>query len=128
MMGDLMRYSYNEIAALRHSGSFLAAFLVFLAFMGGYYSGQRGWWGMGLIFALVLFWMLKGFLTIAEVRPKSYDQYIRLSASFVATLFFLLIFLAGYELGPSGAWWPGLFSIFVYFILVKFIHKPYTRS
>lgn len=128
MIGDLMRYSYNEIAALRHTGSFLAALLVFLAFIGGYFSGQRGWWGMGLIFALILFWQIKSFLTISDVKPKSFDQYVRMSASFIVTLFFLLIFLAGYYFGPSGVWWPGLFSILIYFILVKFIHKPYTRS
>lgn len=128
MIGDLMRYSYNDIAALRHSGSFLAALLVFLAFLGGYFSGQNGWWWMGLIFALILFWTFRKLLTISDVRPKSYDQYVRLGASFAGTLFFVLFFAAGYALGPSGIWWPALFSVMVYFILARFIHRPYTRT
>lgn len=121
---SLMRYTYSETEAFRHGASFLAVLLLLLIFFGGYFSGQINWWWMGF-FTLWMFWKTCKFLGNDQIaKNKSFEKVIITAVSTFLTLFFLLIFVFGYKMGPSRHWWAGLPFIFVYFILIRFIHKP----
>lgn len=126
MFGEsIMSYTYDETEALRHSASFLGALALFLAFLGGYFSYQNGWWWMGF-FALLIFKWFYGFLTLPHA--KRYDKILQGAIALIAAVIFLVIFLFGYWASRRGFWFLSILPLGVYFILAKFIHKPRRKK
>lgn len=122
MFGEsIMSYTYDETEALRHSASFLGALALFLAFLGGYFSYQNGWWWMGFFVILVFKWF-HGFLD--QPNNKRYDKIIQSVVALIVALIFLVIFLFGSWAAGRGFWFLGILPLGVYFILAKFIHQP----
>lgn len=121
---DLVSYNYDDTEALRLSGAFTAALSLFLAFIGGYFSGQSGWWWAGF-FVLINFKMLYTYMN--KVKIEFYDQIVRISACTIISLIYLLIFYLGYKMAPLGWWWVGFLTIGVYLWLVKIINKPFFK-
>lgn len=126
MFGEsIMSYTYDETEALRHSASFLGAFALFLAFLGGYFSYQNGWWWMVFFVVLVFRWF-HGFLD--QPHNKRYDKIIQSVVALIAALIFLVIFLFGSWAARQGFWFLGILPLGVYFILAKIIHKPRNKK
>jgi hypothetical protein len=125
---DLVSYNYDDTEALRLSGSFTGALSLFLAFVGGYFSGQAGWWWVGFV-VLINFKMLYTYMGAAvNGKIEFYDQLLRLGACLIITGIFLLFFWLGYKVSPWGWWWLGLvLSVGVYTGLFKIINKPFFK-
>lgn len=118
-----MQYTYNEIEALRQGASFLATVASFLAFFGGYWSAEMGWWWMGF-FTLFIYKFTHGFLKPFRHGGKDpYDRLVRHGASLVVAGLFLLFFVFGYWSGLHHLWFLGFSMIATYFILLRFIQK-----
>ena len=126
MFGEsIMSYTYNENEALRHSASFLGAFALFLAFLGGYFSYQNGWWWMGFFVLLIFRWFYR-FLN--QPHNKRYDKILQSIVALIAALIFLILFLFGYWASRRGFWFLGILPFGVYFILAKIISKPRNKK
>ncbi|HPV70308.1 MAG TPA: hypothetical protein PKY08_00155 [Candidatus Magasanikbacteria bacterium] len=124
--GSLMSYNYNDNPSMKHGAAFLLTFVLFLDFIGGFYSGILGKKWVFIVIIIWSFWKHRKYLGQA-VKLKLFDEIIRDIVSFVITLIFVFVFWLGYFAGPKNWWWicaPVL--ALVYWLIVKFVQKPYS--
>lgn len=118
-----MQYTYNEIEALRQGASFLATMAGFLAFFGGYWSAEKGWWWL-VFFTLFIYKFTHGFLEPLRHGGKDpYERLLRHGASLIIAGLFSLFFLFGYWSGSRHLWFLGFLMVAVYFLSLRFIQK-----
>ena len=124
--GSLMSYNYNDSPSLKHGAAFLLTVVLFLDFIGGFYSGILGWKWVFIVIIVWSFWKHRDYLGQA-VNVKLFDEIIRDIASFIITLLFVFIFWLGYFAGPKNWWWICIpFLALVYWLIFKFVQKPYS--
>ncbi|MCX6779511.1 MAG: hypothetical protein NTU97_04800 [Candidatus Magasanikbacteria bacterium] len=123
--GSLMTYTYNENPAMKHGASGLLTAVLFLVFLGGFFSGILGWKWSFIVIAIWSFWYHRRFLGLM-IKVKTYDEILRDAISFGVMLFFVFVFWMGYFAGPKNWWWLCFPLVFVYIGLSRVIQKPYT--
>lgn len=116
-------FTFDQTEAYRQGTAILAFIVVFLIFLGGYYSWQfDGWWMV--FFVLLLDWRLYQWLTSLGAKIKFYEKIIIAIVLMIAALLFIGLFAFGYAMAPARAWWAGLPLFLIYVFLARFVHKP----
>ncbi len=121
--GSFITFTFNESPAMKHGAAGLITAVLFLDFMGGFFSGILGWNWAFLIIAAWSFWRNRGFLG-AAVKVKAYDEILRDAIAFIIMLIFTFVFWVGYFAGPKNWWWLCLPLIFVYLGVSRIVQKP----